>query len=167
MKVLVGFDTKHGATREIAGKIAEGVREGGGEAELLDLRGRGSSKASLGGYDAVVVGGPTYMGRWSKRASSFAASREADLADKDLALFVVGNDADRKDEPAKAAIPSSASPRVLTAYFGGRLDFPRLSGFERFIIKKVTGQTESSSTLDLDGARAFGARLAAGSGRRG
>lgn len=167
MKVLVGFDTKHGATGEIAGKIAEGVRERGGEADLLDLRGRGSSKASLEGYDAVVVGGPTYMGRWSKRASSFAASREAELAGKELALFVVGNDADKKDEAAKAAIPSSVSSRARTAYFGGRLDFPKLSGFERFIIKKVTGKAESSSTLDLEGAKAFGANLAAGSGRRG
>jgi len=165
MKTLVVFDTKHGATRDVAAKIAEGIREAGGEAETLDLREKGSSKARLEGYDAVALGGPSYMGRWSKRASAFAASRAAELAGKEFAVFVVGNDAKGGSDPARTALAQALASRAQAAYFGGRLDFPKLSGFERFIIKKVTGKAESSSTLDLEAARNFGQSLAK-SGRR-
>jgi len=165
MKTLVVFDTKHGATEEVAGKIAEGIRGAGGKAEMLDLRARGSAKAALDGFDAVALGGPSYMGRWSKRASSFAAAREAELAGKAIALFVVGNDADKADAPAKEAVPSTLAGRAASAYFGGRIDFPRLGGFERFVVKAVSGKAASSSTLDLEAALAFGARFQDEGGR--
>lgn len=163
MKVLVVFDTKHGASQEVAGRIAAGIREEGGGVEILDLRVRGASKADLGGFDAIALGGPSYMGRWSRRAAAFAASREAELAAKELAVFVVGNDKDGGSAPAKTALPEALASRSQAAYFGGRLDFPKLSGFERFIIKKVTGKAESSSTLDLEAAEEFGR----GIGKRG
>ena len=165
MKTLVVFDTKHGATQEVAGRIAAGVRGEGGEAAILDLRARGASKAALEGYDSVALGGPSYMGRWSRRAAAFAASREAELAGKEVAVFVVGNDKEGGSGPAKAALPQALGSRARAAYFGGRLDFPKLSGFERFIIKKVTGKAESSSTLDLEAAEEFGRLLAKGGGR--
>jgi menaquinone-dependent protoporphyrinogen IX oxidase len=165
MKTLVVFDSKHGATEEVARTIAAGVKGAGGVAVLLDLRVSGAAKASISGFDAVALGGPTYMGRWSKRASAFAASREAELAGASLALFVVGNDRDKGAEPAKAALPPTLSAKAESAYFGGRIDFPRLRRFERFVVKAVSGKAESVSTLDLEAARAFGARLANGDAR--
>lgn len=165
MRTLVVFDSKHGATEEVAGKIAEGVRGAGGAAVLLDLRGVGAAKASIDGFDAVALGGPSYMGRWSKRASAFASAREAELAGKEVALFVVGNDATKAEAPAKEAVPSALAGRAQAAYFGGRVDIQKLGGFERFIMKKVTGKVEDTSTLDLEAARAFGARLAGGAAR--
>lgn len=160
MKSLVVFDTKHGATLEVAETIAEGIREAGGEAETLDLRERESFTAKLDDYDAVVLGGPSYMGRWSKRAVAFASSKQDELAGKRLALFVVGNDKDKGAEIARAALSETLASRAQTAYFGGRIDFPSLSGFERFIVKAVSGKAESASTLDLAGAREFGRGLA-------
>jgi menaquinone-dependent protoporphyrinogen oxidase len=163
VRTLIVFDSKHGATEEVAGKIAEGVRGAGGAAVLLDLRGSGAARASMDGFDAVALGGPSYMGRWSKRASAFASAREAELAGKEVALFVVANDADKAESPAKEAVPPALAGRAQAAYFGGRIDIQKLGRFERFIMKTVTGKAESVSTLDLEAARAFGAKLA---GRR-
>jgi menaquinone-dependent protoporphyrinogen oxidase len=161
VKSLIVFDTKHGATGEIARSIAQAVRGHGGEADLLDLRSKGSSARKLEAYHSVALGAPFYMGRWSKRARSFAEERQGELAGKRIALFAVGADAKLGDGAARAALPGVLADRVaFSAYFGGRFDFNRLGALERFIVKKVTGKAESSSTLDLDAAEAFGAKLA-------
>jgi menaquinone-dependent protoporphyrinogen oxidase len=161
VKALIAFDTKHGATEEVAGRIAASIRGRGGEAELLDLRNKGSLSRSLAAYDAVALGAPFYMGQWSKRARAFASARQGELAGKRLALFAVGGNAKLGDRAAKEALPPAVSGSVsFSAYFGGRYDFGGLGAFERFIIKKVTGKTESFSTLDLAAADAFGAKLA-------
>jgi menaquinone-dependent protoporphyrinogen IX oxidase len=114
------------------------------------------------GFDAVALGAPSYMGRWSRRASAFASAREAELSGKDFALFAVGNDRAKGDEVAKAALPAALAGGAASAYFGGRLDFAKLSRFERFVVKAVSGKAESMSTLDLEAARAFGERLTKG-----
>ena len=166
MKALIVFDTKHGATEEVAERIAQAVRDGGCEVDLLDLREKGSLSLSLAPYDTVALGAPFYIGQWSKRARSFAFARQGELAGKRIALFAVGADAKLGDGAAKAALPPAVSSSVaFSAYFGGRFDFNGLKPLERFIVKKVTGRAESSSTLDMDAAAAFGAKLAAGSKR--
>ena len=81
MKALIVFDTKHGATEEVAGKIAQAVRDKGNEADLLDLRKKESFSLSLEAYDAVALGAPFYMGQWSKRARAFAAQYGATAYD--------------------------------------------------------------------------------------
>jgi menaquinone-dependent protoporphyrinogen oxidase len=160
MKALIVFDSKHGATEEVAGSIAASVRAKGGRAELLDLRKKGSASAPLAGYDAVALGGPFYMGMWSKRARGFAAAREAELAGLAFGLFAVGSNAELGDRAAAAALPASLAASVAaSAYFGGRYDFEKLGALERFIVKKVTGKAESTSSLDLGPAEAFGEKL--------
>ena len=165
MKTLIVYDTKHGATEEVARRIAGAIRERGAEAELLDLRTKGAEKTSLAGYSAVALGGPFYMGRWSKRAEAFAAAREEELAAKSFALFSLVTNEKLGAAAAKAALPPSLAAKALSAHFGGRVDYPKLGGFERFIVRMVGGKTESISTLDLEAAAAFGAALAKGSER--
>ena len=161
MKALIVFDTKHGATEEIAIRIAQAVRGHGGEADPLDLRGMGGRAPSVASYDAVALGGPFYMGRWSKRARAFAEAGGAALAGKRFAIFAVGSNPKLGATAARAALPATLADEVaFSAYFGGRYDFDGLGALERFIVKKVTGKAESSSTLDLDATEAFGAKLA-------
>jgi menaquinone-dependent protoporphyrinogen oxidase len=166
VKALIVFDTKHGATEEIAKRIAQAVRDHRGEADLLDLRTEGSRTPELGAYDAVALGAPFYMGRWSKRARAFAESRQGELGKKRIALFAVGSNAKLGDLAAKASLPKSLADKVaFSAYFGGRFDFNSLGALERRVIKKVTGQAESSSTLDLEATKAFGEKLVEPAGR--
>jgi menaquinone-dependent protoporphyrinogen oxidase len=167
MKVLVVYDTKHGSSAEIAERIAKAIRGKGGEAETLDLRGKGARSVKLQGYDAVALGGPFYMGMWSRRAKAFATERETELADKLLGLFAIGNNAELGDKAAQAALPAALSEAlVASAYVGGRLEYDKLGRFEKFIIRKVSGKAESVSTLDLAKADAFGAELFAAHGKK-
>jgi len=163
MKTLVVYDTKHGATEEVAKRIAAAIREGGTQSELLDLRTKGAEAASLAGFSAVALGGPFYMGKWSKRAEAFASAREEELAAKSFALFSLGTNEKLGLDAAKDALPPSLAAKALSAHFGGRVDYLKLGGFERFIVRMVGGKAESLSTLDLEAAAAFGAELAKGS----
>jgi menaquinone-dependent protoporphyrinogen oxidase len=168
MKSLIVYDTKHGTSKEVAERIAASIREKGVEVELLDLRERGAAAAPLESYDAVVLGAPFYMTQWSKRATAFAAAREAELAEKRFGLFAVGSTPELGVEAAKAALPAALASKVAeAAYVGGRFDYPSLGAFERFIVKMVSGKAESSSTLDLAAAEALGASIGAALASKG
>jgi menaquinone-dependent protoporphyrinogen oxidase len=58
-KVLVAYASKYGATAGIAEAIAATLRQEGLEADARPAQ----EVRDLGGYRAVVLGSPVYMGR--------------------------------------------------------------------------------------------------------
>ena len=58
-KVLIAYDSRTGKTERMAESIAEGIRMAGHEAELKKIT-QIKSEAELEGYDAYVLGSPTY-----------------------------------------------------------------------------------------------------------
>lgn len=60
-KILIVYATRAGETEKMANIIAEGVRFTGNEAEVKSVKDI-SSETDTDGYDAVVLGSPTYHG---------------------------------------------------------------------------------------------------------
>lgn len=60
-KVLIVYATRTGETEKIARLIGEGVRISGLEADVREIN-QVKSEADLQGYDALVLGSPTYHG---------------------------------------------------------------------------------------------------------
>ncbi len=58
-KVLIAYDSRTGHTEKMAEYIAEGIRMGGNEVELKKIQSI-KKEADLQGYDAYVLGCPTY-----------------------------------------------------------------------------------------------------------
>ena len=58
-KVLIAYDSRTGKTEKMAESIAEGIRMAGQEAEIKKIT-QIKSEAELKGYDAYVLGSPTY-----------------------------------------------------------------------------------------------------------
>jgi menaquinone-dependent protoporphyrinogen oxidase len=86
MNVLVAYASRHGATREIAERIAATLRAEGLEAQARSV----SDVRDVKPYDAVVVGSAAYMFHWLKEASSFVHRHRAVLAAKPVWLFSSG-----------------------------------------------------------------------------
>jgi menaquinone-dependent protoporphyrinogen oxidase len=133
--ILVAYASKGGATAEIAEWIGDALRRAGSTAEVR----RANEVASLGGFDAVIVGGPIYMGKVLKPVPAFFSRHRAALASVPVALFVSGGslgkndpEAERKARAAGEAV-SGGVPVAAVGLFGGRVSSRQVPLIGRFL----------------------------------
>lgn len=92
MPVLVVYASRHGATAEIAARIATRLVDSGA---AVDLR-RVDEVETVEAYAAVVLGAPVYDQSWPPEANAFVAENRDALAARPLWLFSVGSFGDTK-----------------------------------------------------------------------
>jgi menaquinone-dependent protoporphyrinogen oxidase len=85
-RILVAYATKHDSTREVADDVARRLRDGGFDVHLRPA----ADVAELDPYDAVVLGGALYTGRWHRDARGFLAKHRSTLASLPFAVFAMG-----------------------------------------------------------------------------
>jgi len=136
VRVVVAAASKHGATAEIADRIAGALNGSGLDAEVI---GPGQLD-TVDGYDAVVIGSAVYAGRWRREARELAARIGASDPPPPVWLFSSGplGDPPKPDEEPVdvAGIVESTSARGHRV-FAGKLDKAKLSLGERAITKAV------------------------------
>ena len=108
--VLVTYGTTNGSTARIAEAVADVLRKDGLTAELLPAQ----SVTSVTAYDAVVVGGGLYAGRWHKYARRFVRRHRAELAKRPVWFFSSG------------PLDASASERDIPPVHGVQREMIRL-----------------------------------------
>jgi menaquinone-dependent protoporphyrinogen oxidase len=142
MSILVAYSSKHGATREIAERIAENLREAGQDADARPVREAGD----LDDYQGFVVGSAAYMGHWLKDAAGFVRSNQDLLAQRSVWLFTSGPLGHEATDAKGVDLHTAAEPRELPEFqevihprehcvFFGVLDPGRLSFAERSLRK--------------------------------
>ncbi|MFK4145360.1 flavodoxin domain-containing protein [Streptomyces sp. NPDC004065] len=139
-RVLVAYGTTNGSTAQMAERVAEVLRGDGFEAEALPA----ASVPAVSSYDAVVVGGGLYGGRWHKDARRFVRRHRRALAGRPLWFFSSGPldaSASERDIP-----PVSGVRRAMTrldvnehATFGGRLEEGAKGRVARMIVRSGKG----------------------------
>ncbi len=140
MSILVAYASKHGATQQIAERIAETLRTAGQQAEARPIKAAGN----LADYDAFVIGSAVYFGSWQKEATAFVRQNRAVLAGRPVWLFSSGplgtatTDAQGRDV-RDAAVPKEIAelkeaikPRDHHVFFGA-LDRGRLGLVDRLV----------------------------------
>jgi menaquinone-dependent protoporphyrinogen oxidase len=155
-RVLVAYGSKRGATAEIAEWIGTALRDAGLEADVRPAR--GATPASS--YDAVIVGGALYAGRWHRDATRFVRRYRSRLLHLPVWLFSSGpldRTAKEGELPpvagvAKAAGRIGAQGQVT---FGGRLS----ADADGFIASKIA-QRQGGDYRDRDNVRAWAAGIA-------
>lgn len=138
--VLVAYASKHGTTREVAEFVAHTLERRGLTVEVEEA-GRVGTVAH---YDAVVVGGGLYMGKWHKDARRLLDRHREQLSGIPLAVFGMGPDSlaeskvvesRRQLERSLAATPE-LEPIGVTVFGGAltpdtwRFPFSRLPAFD-------------------------------------
>ncbi|TDQ44257.1 flavodoxin domain-containing protein [Actinorugispora endophytica] len=99
MRVLVGYASENGSTREIAERMAGHLRGCGHDAEALPLDRAGDVDA----YEAAVLGSAVRGGSWIPAAAEYARRHAEALAGRPVWLFSVGTGHLSGDRPAEHA----------------------------------------------------------------
>jgi menaquinone-dependent protoporphyrinogen oxidase len=140
-KVLVSYASKYGSTAEIATQIGNTLTENGLETDVLEVK----EVHDLGAYDAIVLGSAVYIGRWRKDAVRFVKMHEKALVEKRVWIFSTGPTG--QGDPVKL-LEGWKFPKKLErsadrikpediAVFHGAVDPAKLSGIQRYMIRKT------------------------------
>lgn len=137
MRVLVTWASKRGGTEDIARDVGETLRNAGFDVELLPAD--AAERATE--FDAAIVGGALYAGRWPRAAGRFVRRQAEKLRSVPVWFFSSGpldGSADhRQIAPTRAVqtlMDSVGAQGHVT--FGGRLE-PQARGFPASTMAKT------------------------------
>ena len=139
--ILVTFASKYGATKEIAEKIGEELREAGLQVDVVPV----TAVKQLSPYQAVIMGSAIYIGKWQKEAESFLIANEKSLVSRPVWLFSSGpsGEGNPLELVEGALVPANLKPitdriqpRDITI-FHGNIDLNKINGLEKFAVKNV------------------------------
>jgi menaquinone-dependent protoporphyrinogen oxidase len=149
MRVLVAYGSKMGGTAGLAEMIGRALEE---RAVSVEVR-PAAEVTSVGPYDAVIVGGALYAGRWHRSARGFVRRLRGELRDVPVWFFSSGPLGDLASDHH---IPPVLQVRVLMRQvgarghktFGGRL-VPNPPGFvARMMAKTIAGDWRDPAQVD-------------------
>ncbi len=122
-RILVAYASRNGSTAEIAQAIGRELQSAGYAADVAEVK----TISSLEGYQAVVIGGPLYMGKVVSEIGKFVGRHAKELGRLPVAAFAVGttpvNGTPDALENARKSLRTGVTPLVPVAetVFAGRL----------------------------------------------
>jgi menaquinone-dependent protoporphyrinogen oxidase len=141
MNALIVYGTRYGSTAEVAQKIAQTLQEENIAAVAVDVQKQ--NIPDLAGYELVVVGSGMALGNWVGDVENFVKKFQKTLENKKVALFIctlkpIEERAGKVDLVArtqKIGLDDKISKYhlnpIMTGYFGGVLNFNKMSFFTR------------------------------------
>ncbi|MGW3017454.1 flavodoxin domain-containing protein [Streptomyces longwoodensis] len=161
--VLVAFGTTNGSTAGIAETVADVLRKEG----LTVRTAPAATVEDVTEFDAVVVGGALYAGRWHKDARRFVRRHRRALRERPVWLFSSGPldpSASERDIPPvpgvrRTVLRLDARDHVT---FGGRLEEGAEGRIARMILRSGKGGDFRDFARIADWAKQVAADLTAG-----
>ena len=153
MRVLIGYASWFGSTRDIAMRIADTVRTHGNEVDVHSVE----EISDFDRYDAVVFGSGVYDGSWTADATGLMRRHTAALAQKPVWLFTVGSFGDRhpivggliKKEPKEIGeFEQTLHPRDYRV-FAGVIDLDHWPGMGAACCSKPSAGTRATIASGL------------------
>jgi len=163
--ILVAYGTWAGSTAEVAEEIGKTLREAGLSVDVKSAR----DVDDVSAHGGVVVGSGVRAGRLHPHVQKFLKTHHAALSEVPVAYFVVclsmmkdAADIDRASEEERREAMGyldgarQAAPRVEpvgVGLFGGVMDFSKLGGLMRFMMRIM--KSPEGDYRDWDAIRAW------------
>ena len=152
MSYLIVYMSHHGTTRRVAYQLGKALT--GEEVTLVNLE--DDPVPALNDYSTIIIGGSIHMGCIQKGVRKFCEEHEATLLEKNLGLFLCFMNKEEGMKEFEHAFPESLrKASKANGLFGGELLFEEMNIIERFIIRKITGVTETTSEIDQEAIETF------------
>jgi menaquinone-dependent protoporphyrinogen oxidase len=147
MNTLVVYDTRHGFTQKCVQLLAETASS---ELTLWPLRGQ-KTLPDFSKFDRLVLGGPVYFGKFAPRITQFYLRAFEKFAHLPYSLFVVGLSPRAAGLASlEKALGTEAVQKAQGRYFwGGAIQWQKLSWWEKFLVKKGRKIETDASNFDL------------------
>ena len=156
---LILYATKHGATADIASRIAQLIDD----SVIHELN--QDQIPSLDGFDCVIIGSSVFAGMIRKEAKSFIKQNADILCTKNLGLFLSAMDMSGEKKFFEENIPEEIRQSAIAASVLGAVFDPKKAGFfERLIMRTVTKQSGYINTIDDEKIRQFAETIKTRSG---
>ncbi len=141
MSILIAYASKTGTTAECAAKLKEKLKD----AVLVDLS---KHNPKIDDYDKIVVGASVRMGKLNNKAVKFLKRNSTGLQYKKPALFICCCNSDELDSYIEKSLPEDIIANIsFHESFGGEMDLSRQKGIEKFIVKSIMKNPETSKDL--------------------
>ncbi len=140
-KVLVTYASKYGATKEMAEKIGNVLRQASLQVDVSPA----NAVRDLSPYQAVILGSAIYIGKWQKDAVTFLQANEKSLADRPVWLFSSGptGNGDPVELVEGERLPAALKPTVDriqprdVTVFHGNMNPDKMNFIEKWAIKNI------------------------------
>lgn len=156
MKLLIGYATKEGQTRNIARHIADLAADTGHAVELLALEDAGQTDLSR--FDAAVLAAPIHVGHYPKALGKFIADQAENLDNLpvrfvSVSLAAAGHDAEDwreldhivEDFCAATGWTPTETKQVAGAYMPSKYDM-----FTGFVMRRIVAAKDPGTNLKED-----------------
>ena len=157
MKILIVYASQHGTTEKVAELLAESFED-------HDVKTANISKdpiPSLNDYDSILIGGSIHAGRIQGKIKKFYTQYMDILLSKKIGLFLCCMEKDKKAwDEFDVVYPEDLKKHAIAhGCLGGEFLFDKMNFFEKFIIKKISGNDETISQIDFEGIKNFSDRI--------
>jgi menaquinone-dependent protoporphyrinogen oxidase len=146
MKTGIIYISKHGTTEKVARSIANQLASD--ELQLINLR--KDKIKDLEKYDRIIIGGSIHVGNVNGKTKKFCETHKDILMNKSLGLFLCCMEKGEKahEQFAHAFSEDLRAHSLSNGLMGGEFNFDKMNFFEKAIIKKISGNTESVSEIN-------------------
>ncbi len=151
-KTAIIFASKKGATEKCANILVEKIDN---DAKLINLK--TEKNPEIDGFDAVIIGGPIYMGTLDKRVTKFVERNKAALLSKKLGLYICCmEDGEVRMQQFESAYDEELrNHAVAHGQFGGAFDFKKMNFIVRSMIRMAAKVKESTENFDYTNIDTF------------
>lgn len=144
MKTAIIFATSHGTTEKVAQQIQS---ELGNNSQLINLK--EVKTVDLSQFDQVIIGGSIHAGAMKGQVRDFCKKNLVDLLQKRVGLFMCGMNEPDFETEFNNAFPELLRKHAITSKcVGGEFLIEKMNFFERFIVRKISGASQSVSKID-------------------
>jgi menaquinone-dependent protoporphyrinogen oxidase len=153
MKMLIVYASRYGQTAKIADRISEIARREFVDTRACEVRSL-SQDVDFKKYDALVVAGPVYYGKFRKPLVRFIKAHAASLAGMHNALVAVSLSAMENREEAEKQVRGLIEqtgwlPETFTCVAGAE-SFSKYGVFTGYIMRKIARQKGRAGDFKAD-----------------